>query len=93
MVKLENNPNFDNGITKWYLDEELTDFASSKQNRNLPPLQKVMCFAVIGENISEYVLVNSKQQVLLTSHYGVSHSQETMETRIIAYKIQKNYEK
>ena len=93
MVNLENNPIFDNGITKWYLDQDLTDFASSKQNRKLPSLKDTACFAVIGENISDYVLVNNKQQVLLTSHYGVSHSQETMETRITAYKIQKNYEK
>ena len=90
---LNEKPYFENGTTKWYKDEELTDFATQRQNDNTPSLGKVVCFVVIGEGIPDYVLIDDKQNVLLTSHYGVNHSVDTMKTRITALKVSNSYEK
>lgn len=93
MISRGEKPYFENGTTKWYKDEELTNFATQKQNDNTPSLGTVMCFAVIGEDISDYVLIDNRQNILLTSHYGVKHSEDTMKTRITALKVNNYYEK
>lgn len=92
MIHLNQEPYFDNGLTKWYKDEELTDFATREQD-NMSSLGNAMCFAVIGENVSDYVLIDGNQNVLVNSHYGVSHSFDTMKTKIVALKVTKNFDK
>ena len=87
----KNKPHFENEVAKWYVDEELTKFATQQQDENTKSLENVMCFAVIGKDISDYVLINDNQEVLLTSHYGVEHSFDTMKTRIVALKVHNHF--
>lgn len=93
MIDTNKKPYFENGTTKWYKDEELTEFATQRQNDSTPFLGTVMCFAVTGEGISDYVLIDNKQNILLTSHYGVNHSIDTMKTRITALKVSNNFDR
>lgn len=65
MININEKPYFQNETTKWHKDEEVTDFATQKQSDNTLSLGTVMCFAVIGKDISDYVLIDNRQNIYL----------------------------
>lgn len=89
-------PNFTFGALKWYLCKELQSYLQREQEFNLPSLNNMAVFIVIGanekgDNIRDLVLINDKQDIISSYPY-TSAGWEQMEFKIKVLKIAKYYE-
>ena len=85
-------PDFEFEDKKWYLHKELQTHIINEQE-NLPKLDNLYCFNVIGNNVDDIVLINNKQQVI--KHYEKSPNyvaEDNMHTFITALKLNKAYD-
>jgi len=81
-----------NGDFKWFSDERNQLFLTSQNDFNLPPLNNLQCCIVLNktENISDFVLIDNKQNVICNYHYP--NQQHEYETKIKMFKIKKYYD-
>lgn len=84
------NPIFDNGEFKWYLDLYFQDYLQNKQAENLPKLENLACFVVKGKDITDYVLIDNKQNII--DAYSYPDGFEQMEAKINIIKISKAFD-
>lgn len=85
-------PYFDNGEFKWYTDEYLQTYIGEQQAENLPKLQGIAAFVVKGGDITDYVLINDRQEVLASYSYN-GEGFDQMQARINIMKVSKHYDK
>lgn len=83
-------PDFVNGDFKWYIDKYFQKYITTEQAENLPKLENLMCFVVKGPDVQDYVLINSKQEIL--AGYSYPHEFEEMEAKINIMKISKHFD-
>jgi|LakMenE18May11ns_1017448.scaffolds.fasta_scaffold9945074_7 hypothetical protein len=92
LIDFENTkPDFNNGVTMWYVDPYFKMILENQQKVNLPKLENHMVFVVKGENISDLVLINDKQQVIKSYENFNQNNIEAMECFINVLKISKHY--
>lgn len=86
-------PDFVDGDFKWYLDEHFNKFLSNRQDFNLPPLKGLAVFVVKNskDDVSDYVLINDRQQVLDNYHYS-NEGFEQLEAKIKFRKVAQYYD-
>jgi hypothetical protein len=85
------NPTFDMGEFKWYLDKYLQNYIENKQAENLPKLEALFCFVVKGKDVEDYVLIDNKQNIISAYPYTLDGKGQ-MEAKINILKIIKNYD-
>lgn len=85
-------PSFVNGNFKWYVDTYLQNYIENEQANNLPKLKGFGCFIVKSNDVEDYVLIDSKQNVIDAYPYNLSGC-ESMMAKINIIKISKHYDK
>lgn len=85
------NPTFDTGDFKWYLDSHFQNYLKYQQADNLPSLNGLGCFIVKGKDVEDYVLIDDKQNVIAGYPYNFSGHEQMME-KIKIIKISKHYD-
>lgn len=83
-------PNFINGNFKWYVDENIQKYIESQQANNLPKLENLYCFIVKGDDVSDYVLIDNKQNVIAGYSYTIEGYDQIL-TEINIIKISKYF--
>lgn len=86
----EENLFFTNGEFKWYKDEYHNNYATSKNAENLPKLDGVGCFIVTDGNITDYVMIDDKQNIICAYDYPAKF--EEYITKINMLKIAKHFD-
>jgi len=84
-------PYYDNGISKWYLDEYFNQYISKEQAFNLPPIKGLYCFIVKAGNIEDYVLIDGNQNIIARYKYN-NEGFGQMEAKINIIKINKHFD-
>lgn len=84
-------PYFETEDFKWYLHENLTHYATTFDN-HLPSLGNVGVFVVIGKDVKDMVMIDNKQNVLLTSFWNEEFAEDTFKTKLVALKTNKHFE-
>lgn len=84
-------PFFTNGTTKWYSHKEFNSYLIKEQVNNLPSLDNLSCFVVIGKDINDLVLINNKQNIL-GSYSNNREGADQMTCKINIIKIAKHYD-
>ena len=82
---------FDNGTTKWYKEPHFNKYLQREQSDNLPKLENLHCFVVIGDRIEDLVLVDEQQNIIACYDYNLKGFEE-MEVKINILKIAKHFE-
>jgi len=85
-------PFFENENFKWYIDKHFQNYLEKEQADNLPKLKGLGCFVVKGIDIEDFVLIDSKQNILASYPYTFN-GYEQMEAKINIIKILKHYDK
>jgi len=85
-------PTYMNLDFKWYLHKDLTDYARNVDN-HLPSLGNVGVFVVIGKGEENIVMIDNKQNVLLTSFWNEKFATDTFKTKLVALKENKHFSK
>lgn len=84
-------PFYQNDVTKWYTDKKLQTYIGTEQKYNLPILENLYAFAVIGDGISDYVLIDGHQNIFGTYNY-TPEGYEQMIAKINFLKIDKHFD-
>ena len=84
-------PDFIDGDFKWFIDEYFKNYIITKQAYNLPELKGIACYVVMNESIKDYVLIDSKQNVL-AGYPKNSSGVDQMKAIITIMKISKHYD-
>lgn len=84
-------PFFENEGFKWYNDKHFQNYLEREQASNLPALNGFGVFIVTNESIQDYVLIDSKQNVLTAYIYNREGFGQ-MEAYINIMKISKHYD-
>lgn len=84
-------PFYQNDVTRWYIDEKLQKYIGTEQRDNLPILDCFYAFAVIGDGISDYVLIDGNQNIFGTYRY-THEGYEQMIAKINFLKIDKHFD-
>lgn len=84
-------PFYQNDVTKWYIDKKLQTYIGTEQKYNLPILENFYAFAVIGNSISDYVLIDDKQNIFGTYNY-TPEGYGQMIAKINFLKIDKHFD-
>ena len=82
---------FINGDFKWYIDEYFKNYITTKQAYNLLRLEGIACYVVKNNEIEDYVLIDSKQNVL-AGYPKNSSGVDQMKAIITIMKISKHYD-
>lgn len=85
-------PYFDNGQFKWYYDNHFNNYINNEQAENLPKLEGMACFVVVGGGVEDYVLINDKQNILSSYPYTFEGFDQ-MTCKINIIKISKHFDK
>jgi hypothetical protein len=83
-------PDFDNGEFKWYFDKHFQSIIQNEQAENLPKLKGLGCFVVKSKDVEDYVLIDSKQNIIASYPY-TTYGHEQMDSRIKIIKISKHF--
>jgi len=75
-------PTYINLDFKWYLHENLTHYARTVDN-DLPSLGNVGVFVVIGKDVKDIVMIDNKQNILLTSFWNEDWAENTFKTKLV----------
>lgn len=85
------NPYFETDDFKWYLHETLTHYAKNVDNY-LPSLGNVGVFVVIGKGVEDMVMIDDRQNILLTSFWNEKDGENTFKTKLVALKATKHFD-
>mgnify|MGYP006914604982 CR=1 FL=1 len=81
-------PYFEHGEFKWYIDKFHTNYIRTENANNLPSLNNMACFIVIGDKTKEYVVIDYIQNPLFA--YSYPDKQEELLCKINWYKKAKH---
>lgn len=84
-------PIFDNGICKWFVNVYFQNYLENSQAENLPKLKGLGCFIVKGTDTIDLVLIDNKQNILASYPYN-NNGYEQMQARINIIKISRAFD-